>query len=103
MLVIRWPANSTGGIARSKISSTTLSALNVGGDFCPLTSFLATITISHILLIHQDTPLFHQPDLFIVVRFEVDLGFGGGGGGLSGGGHDGRQFVVSVKRTSVCG
>jgi hypothetical protein len=51
-----------------------------------LTSLLATLAVRHILIVYQDTPLFHQPDLLFIVGLEIYVCLQSTGNGLGGGG-----------------
>lgn len=79
MLDMRWPT-SRRNQSRYQIKAVQLSRCIIRSLPRRLTSLLATLTISPILIIHEDTPFLHQPDLFLIVSLEVDLSFRFGSG-----------------------
>jgi hypothetical protein len=75
MLAMRWPAACGINPGNSEIEEEVRRGqddrrrtMNLNANDARLTSLLATLAIRHVLIVYQDTPLFHQPDLFLVIR-----------------------------------
>jgi hypothetical protein len=127
MLDMRWPAaceiSPGDGEIKEEVrrrQDDRLRTMNLNANDARLTSLLATLAVRHVLIVYQDTPLLHQPDLLFIVGLEIYVclqstgnGLGGGGCGCSvgvaGWGDGGVRFSDSGHRcislfvlTSVC-